>query len=304
MISIEHTQNRAEKTRDAQTALATSPGWVWNKHTVVQWNTDITMLQQLNSAEIAARTQWRNAAELWQVSIDRIQFITRQFVSIGRVQFQENPVKAALIDRLHTDGESRADIQEQGEAARDAWTAVDAAWEITEEMSLGAFGSLLSGALATKQTHGGKETALHIAELTLNFKAQEVDKLNLAWYAEATRRFGKDTLAGALIRRTVPTTTRPDKPVGQAVISHLMAAAGGGIHFDCAAPHATKFTYLHQPPGAPAFFVVLADSPEKSLTLHNQPAGLHKFKAIGRNSRGEGAESAVAEITLSAEQVA
>jgi hypothetical protein len=45
--------------------------------------------------------------------------------------------------------------------------------------------------------------------------------------------------------------------------------------------------------------VVLADSPEAGLTLTAQPNGLHRFKVIGSNSGGSGAESAVAELSVS-----
>ena len=133
-------------------------------------------------------------------------------------------------------------------------------------------------------------------------KARAVDADSVAWYAAATRKFPAGTVEGDMLRSTVPTTSRPESPVGQAVISNVMVS-GTDIHFDCAAPHATRFTYLHQTPGASGFVVVVAETPEASLTLHGQIAGLHKFKALGRNSRGTGPESAVAEVTVAAENV-
>jgi len=112
----------------------------------------------------------------------------------------------------------------------------------------------------------------------------------VAWYSDATTRFREGTPQGDLVRSTVPTTTSPTDAVGQAVISHVMVT-GGTIHFDCAASHATQFTYLHKAPGSMQFVVLLADTAETSVTLQGQPNGEHRFKAIGSNSQGTGPES-------------
>ena len=106
-----------------------------------------------------------------------------------------------------------------------------------------------------------------------------------------------------MIRSTVPTTTRSMQPVGPAVINNLMAS-NGDIHFDCSAQYATRYTYMHQRPGAEAFVVFLADTPLTSINLHGQPAGMHRFKAFGSNAAGQGQESPVMEITVAAIAVA
>ncbi len=303
MISIEHTKNRAEKTRDAQVNLAAAPGWVWSKKTVIQWNTDITLLEQCTADESAKRVQWRNAAESWQSDINQIQAITRLVASIGRVQFQDDPVKVILFDRIRTDGEGRNDIYEQGVVARDVWQEVDMEWELSEVFTLSFLSSLLTAALARKGTHGTKETTWRRAEAALTVKARALHKANVAWYTEATRRFAEDTEEGATIRTTIPTSSRPERLVRQAIISNV-TVSGGDIQFSCSAPNATRYTILHQPPGATAFVVLVADTAEESVTLHGQPAGQHKFKVIGRNSRGEGPESAVTEVTVAAQAAA
>lgn len=304
MISIDFVKKRAEKSRDAQALLtAGTPSWTWDQKTGLQWNTDITTLDQLIQTEGTKRTVWRNAAEEWQGTVSELQAFTRQVASLGLVRFRKNPTKKKRFAALNTDGESRKDIYTQACLARDAWAVTDPSWEITESLTLGALGSLLAVNLALETAHGTAYTVWRNAETILTNKATELDQDNVAWYAEATRRFPVGTVSGDMIRTTVPTTYRPEQPVGQAVISNIMAV-NGEIHLDCTAPHATKFTYLHLAPGAPAFVVVLADTPEDFLTLHNQSPGLHKFKAIGRNSRGDGAESAIVEIALSLAQAA
>ena len=137
----------------------------------------------------------------------------------------------------------------------------------------------------------------------MNDKLRTVNQDCVDWYAEVTRYFPAGTPAGDTIRSSVPTTSRAEEPVAQAQVTNLMAA-DGVIHFDAVAEHATKFTYLHKSPGTPAFVVVVTDSPEAHLTLHNQAPGVHEFKVIGSNSRGEGPESAIAQVTVAQQAAA
>ncbi len=303
MISIDFVRTRAQRTYDAQNSLSTDVPWVWDQKTVLQWSTDITLVDQLVQAESAKRAQLRNVTALWQANVDQILAITRQVAGLGRVRFRKEPAKKHSFDALNTNARSRTDIYTDGLAARDAWQEVDPEWEISEAVTAGALGSLLANCLYCLGSHSAKLQAWRFAAAKLNEKAAALDADNVAWYEEATRRFLAGTAEGDMIRSTVPTTARPEQAVGQAVISNLMVA-GGDIHFDCAAPHATRYTYLQQAPGSATFLVVELETTEAHLTLHGQPAGVHRFKAVGKNSRGEGPESAVVEVTVAASNVA
>ena len=304
MVSVDFTRARAGFTRDAAAILATPPtSFVWSQKSVPQWDAAIATLDQLRSAEGLKRAEWRQAAETWQLDLNAIQDITRQVARIGAVHFRNDRVKRVAFTKLRTDGEARDAVFAQGEAARDAWQVADAAWEISGELTLGSFSSLLATALARRATHSTKLAAWRNASAALMQAAEALDRDNIAWYAEVTERFAAGTTAGDMIRSTVPTTTRPEQAVGQAVVSNVMAA-GGDIHFDVSAPHATRYTYLQKAPGSPVFLVVVADTPSASLTLHGQPAGLHQFKAFGSNADGTGLESAVVEVTVAQAAVA
>lgn len=297
MVSIEFTRTRTQATHDTQASLAAAPVWVWSEKTVIGWGEEVALLDTAIADESSKRTQWRNAAELWQADIDRIQEFTRDVVRAGAYHFRNDTVKQSLFEGLATDGRSRADIYDQGLAARDAWQEADPAWNLSTTDTLASFSALLTGCLTKQATHSAKFTAWRRASSVLMNKARQVDEDCVAWFAEATRRFPEGTTEGDLIRSAVPTTTRTEPPVGQAVISNLVVDVAT-IHFDVAAESATRFTYLHQAPGSAAFVVVLADVPESNLTLTGQPNGVHRFKAFGSNSAGSGAESAVAEITV------
>ena len=170
-------------------------------------------------------------------------------------------------------------------------------------MTVASFGALLSTSAAQKVAHTQKFTAWREASAALMARAEALDDDCVAWYSDATTRFREGTPQGDLIRSTVPTTTSPTDAVGQAVISHVLVT-GGTIHFDCAASHATQFTYLHKAPGSLQFVVLLADTAETSVTLQGQPNGEHRFKAIGSNSQGTGPESDETVITLAVSQAA
>lgn len=299
MVSIEFTRERAQATHDTQAVLAATPGWVWGEKTVIEWGEEVALIDTAVTEESSKRTQWRAAAESWQAGLDDLQALTRQVVSIGKIHFRNDVVKKILFDGLATDGRSRAEIYEQALAARDVWQEADPAWNLSATDTLAAFSALLTGSITKQAAHSAKHIAWRAASVKLMNKARQVDEDCVAWFAEATRRFPEGTTEGDLIRSAVPTTTRPEPPVGQTEISNLVVDVST-IHFDVEASSATRFTYLHQAPGSPSFVVVLADVPEASLTLENQPNGVHRFKAFGSNSTGSGAESVVAEITVAA----
>jgi hypothetical protein len=301
-MSVAFKSERAQKTSETQSRLAAgingNPAWVWPRKTVVQWTADVTALDQLKSAEVLKRTEWRNKAEAWDANLAQIQRITRDIRREGLVHFRNDPVKLQSFDGLRTDARNRDDTYNQGDAARAAWQVADANWTFSPDIDLEDFAALLTASIACRTVYNTAESAWRAASSALNFKADAVDQDSVDWYAAATRKFAAGTPEGDLIRSNVPTTSRPEEPVGPVVISNAMSSANGDIHFDANAPGATRYTYLQQAPGAPAFVVVLADSPNSSFTIHAQAAGVHKFKVVPSNSRGEGPESAVVEVTV------
>ena len=303
MNSLSFIGTRTQATWAAQVSIATL--WLWNLKTILQWSDDVTLLDQLNQAEGAKRTAWRNAAALWDVSLADIHDITRLMVVQAVNKYANDPVKLKPFQLLRTDARSRQDIYDQGFDAYHEWQNADAAWTVTRgtvEVTLGTLGSLLSAAVAQRGTYRTKLTDWRKAAGTLMHKARKVDAENVAWYAEATRRFQAGTVEGDLIRSTVPTTYTPPPEVGPAQITTVMVS-GTEIHADATALHATKFTWFHQAPGSPAFLVIATGAPG-SLTLHNQPPGVHRLKAVGANSGGEGAPSAAVEVTIAQQQAA
>ena len=211
-----------------------------------------------------------------------------------------------LFQLIRTDARARTDIYADVLQARDAWSEADGAWVVklseTESIGNGAFGSLLGSCLARQATHSAKFNAWRLAASVVMSQAEKLDQDCIAWYEEATRIFAEGTAYGDMIRTSVPTTTRPPQPVGQATVQVM--ASGSDIHIDAAAEHATKFTFFHKPPGSPIFLVVVTDSEENHITLHNQPPGVHIVKAYGTNSDGDGPQSVEVNVTVAQQAAA
>ena len=310
MLSIDFAKLRAQRTRDAQNTLATIPApgvpWVSAVRTVAQWDSGITELDQSIIAESLKRTQLQNAAAFWQNDVDQIARIIKQVAALGQSRWRTDP-RRVLFELIRTDARARSDVYADGLHARDAWGEADASWVVklseTESIDHGAFGSLLAACNARQSTHSAKFNAWRYAASLVMAKAEKLDQDCITWYEEATRIFAEGSAYGDMIRTSVPTTTRPAQPVGPGVITSVMAS-GGDIHIDAAAEHATKYTFLHQPPGSPIFLVLVTDAEENHLTLHNQPPGVHRFKASGSNSDGDGPEGAAVELTVAQQQAA
>lgn len=295
MQSLLFIRDRAAATHSVATSIAGI--FVWPEKTLVQLGDAVTSLDQLDADESAKRTAWRNSAILWDDNLAAIKVITSAIKRQGLYRFKDDPAKKRLFFRLRVSERSRPEIYEQAVKARDLWQELDPAWLVNGNLQLSTFSSSLASALTLKGTHGTKITAWRKSAALLNNKARAVDRDSVAWYAEATRKCAAGTTEGDLIRSSVPTTTRPTPPVGQAVISHPMVS-GQDVHFDFDAPHGTRFTVLHRAPGSPVFLVVVTEQKEKSITLHDLAEGGHQFKVVGVNSNGEGPESAVLTVQV------
>ena len=301
MKSVPFVKNRALATRHAQASVAAQ--WVWAEKTVGAWDNALTELDTLSAVERTASVELQTQAANWDVTLKGIERTARDVVRLGRTRFRRDPAKLALFKATRVHAGSRESIQQSGLEVLEIWNQADAAWVPLPGVTAASFGALLSGSAAQKGSYAEKFTAWREASAALMSKAEALDDDCVAWYSDATVRFREGTPEGDLIRSTVPTTTTPTEAVGQAVISHLLVT-GSTIHFDCEASHATQFTYLYKPPGTPQFVVLFADTPETSITLQDQPAGEHRFKAFGSNSQGVGEESEEAVITLASARAA
>jgi hypothetical protein len=302
MKSLEFVKQRLIATRNAQVALTAK--WQWPEKTVVQWDSDIAGLTQLENTESATRAVLIEHAGQWDAAVAQLYTHARDVARLGRTRFRLDAGKAALFNRVHVQSRGRSGLCKYAATVRDRWQQADPRWQPLPEMQLSAFSSTIVNVDAQETTHGQKLAAWREAAAKVMSRARTLNVDCMAWYAEATTRFPAGTPEGDMIRATVPTTTdAPSEPVGRAVIKNLVAT-DGTIHFDCDAAHATEFTYWHKAPDYPHFVLILADVSDKSLTLRGQPPGEHRFKVVPSNAQGTGPESPEAVVVLSVAQAA
>lgn len=303
MKKIEDILERATASYDVQVVLANPANprsWVWPEKPVAQWPLDIANIEALVQARTAAETEWQFAAGEWDKTANLLADHSRDIARLARTKFRNDPVNLRLWQSIRVRRNSRPGIYRTGAALREAWAKSDAAWVPKTGLALADYDGLLATCHACGKLHQGRETALNKATGNLQTAAARLDDDCVAWYSDATTHFPADTADGIMLRTTVPTTTVPAPLLGPAVIVNLLAD-GNTIHFDCTAPHATKFTYLHLAPGAPDYEVVAENTPEKSVTLENQAPGLHWFKAVSANAGSTGAASAPVSVEVAAE---
>jgi hypothetical protein len=119
-----------------------------------------------------------------------------------------------------------------------------------------------------------------------------VEDTNVAWYADATKKYGPDTPHGKTIRQEVPTTTAAVQPPDAPVVDEALALGGGKVHIDFETPDSGYIQIWHQGPGETAFTVVVDKLTTNFWEQGGFAPGAHSFKFVGINSGGPGDFSA------------
>jgi hypothetical protein len=122
--------------------------------------------------------------------------------------------------------------------------------------------------------------------------AAAVEDTNMAWYADATRKFGPETDHGKTIRQEVPTTSMAVKPPAPPVVAKAQALGGGKVHIDFEPQASGTIEVWHQNPGE-TFYNLIEPKLTTDYYEHDGfPPGANSFQFVGVNSGGPGAKSA------------
>ena len=140
------------------------------------------------------------------------------------------------------------------------------------------------------------DTDFQKAEAELHRKHDDLDDFVTAALAQARSQFGEGSSEREIINSipTQPATQAPDKAVITEAV--VLGPAEGRVSYE--APRATSFDVYRKNPGQPAFLLVAEDDIRRSLTFTDLTAGITQVKVVGRNSRGTGPESTVAQFNL------
>lgn len=155
------------------------------------------------------------------------------------------------------------------------------------------FDALLSAAKTKQKDLPDKDQAFQVAEGNLHTDS-ELSDLVTASLQQGRAQFRSGTERDVI--DAVPNEPA-QQPPGQAVITEATGGAGAA-HLVFDAPHATSFDILRKKAADPLFAPDADDIIEHVYDATGLTPGTYNFKVIGRNSLGEGPESAVATVTV------
>lgn len=216
--SIEFIKDRAVKTISAAKQL--SPGWVWQEKPIADLEAQLAAIAGDKNAtppvigqeELLSATKqvMLNKRGVWDSNLDQLHRWTMQGVGMAKSKFRNNAATLSQLDALTARGTSRSETLDEALAWESAWANVDAAWAPMPANTLGAFKALRKSCNEEFKTDYSdaradwREDAEKLSQL-----GRDMDDVDVAWYADATRAFPEGTPEGDMIRGTVPTTYVP-----------------------------------------------------------------------------------------------
>ena len=216
--SLDFIKNRSVKTIAAAKTVADT--WVWDEKTIaamqdqldaIAGDTNATPIILGHEAAVSDLEQVMLAGRAaWDGALDRLHRLTMQALGLARTKFRNDAAKTAQLDGLSSRGTSRTVTLAEALALDSAWNSIAPAWAPLPANTLPAFQALRKQCNEQLQAdYATKQSALREAAETLSVMAADLEDVNQAWYADATRVFLVGTPEGDMIRGTVPTTYSP-----------------------------------------------------------------------------------------------
>jgi hypothetical protein len=212
-----------------------------------------------------------------------------------------------LLDSLPVQDQSLAETLDRGQKLSRCWASLPnpTGWTTpfkVDTMDRAAFDALVSALDTAIRAEAVVEQPFKLSEGNLRNQQQALADFVTAALTQGRGQFRPGTSERSAIDRvpTQPSTQAPQ----QAQITMAESQAQGTVHLQFGAESATSFQVWHKGPTDSQF--TLADEvllPGEYIKS-GLPAGAHQFKIVGVNSRGEGAPSAVASVTVAQAQAA
>ena len=287
---VQFVLDRANATITVATALQTD--WVWPEKTIPQMTTDTKALAAQGDVSDTADTALTNAIALKNTAFTGYHQATVTLLGMTKTHYRNNPAALAVLKNLGARGQSDQDILDEGSTFAKAWAQLDATYVPDTGWTLAAFQAAGLDCVTKLAGVSTADVAWSNAAGQTNVQAAGVEDTNMAWYADATRKFGPDTKQGKMIRAEVPTTSKSVQPPAPPVVEEAQALGGGKVHIDFEPPASGYIQILHQGPGETAFTVLVEKLPQNFYEAGGFAPGAHSFKFVGINSGGQSAETA------------
>jgi len=210
--------NRAGYTISAARQVASL--WVWSEKTPDEMQTQLETITGNKSAsppvigqeEIASQAEsaYNQAYGNWHTQLKSLHQLTVQGVNMAKTRLRNDPAGLAVVSGLHASGNTPEKILADALAWESAWSQVLATWSPTTTNTLAAFKAIRKLCADDLQLAIKDANSANLEENgKLEQMCADLEDMNVAWYADATRVFAAGTPEGDMIRSTVPTTYTP-----------------------------------------------------------------------------------------------
>ena len=234
-----------------------------------------------------------------------------QVYPIMKSRYRADPGSLSAINALPVTDQSAADTLTRLKGISVLWGKLPnppgaltpfKAWDTMGKTEFDAFITAIEGTvgppvvIGTIAAKATAESGLQVAEGALHTAEAALGDFATNALIQGRGQFPEGT-ANREVIDAIPTAPATQLP-GTAVINVATSPAAGAAHLEYDAPHGTSWDVFRKGPGAAAFVKVASDVIVKSYDASGLPAGAHQFKVVGRNSRGDGPESAVSTVNV------
>jgi hypothetical protein len=300
-LNREYILRRATQTYSAMVVIKNdvADSWEWSEMLVVDFKTKLDGANALVEAASDEAADTLAARGDRDANIAALMAKVRSYLKLAKRKYRNDSAKMVLLKPLEASNKGLAKNLKLALDVEHAWKQIDQAYVPETGNTFAAFAALRT-TCQTKYENVSKEGAEEGEAGGEVYKAlKELYRLSVDWYQEAIRRFGPETPHGILIRDTIDTSPGAPTPLpGQAVITEFSQAGSGEGLLKFNAPNATLFDVWVQRPADPDFVLETANFTGTELLVTNVPPGTTRAKVVPKNSRGEGPESEVAELTI------
>ena len=212
---IEFVKRRARATISAAKAVATK--WIWQEESADQMEAQLEAIignsaitpPIIGQEEIASQAgRALVAAEgAWKAALKDLHQRTVQGLNMAKTKFRNDPPNLVVVAGLHADGTTPEEILAQALAWESAWGKIASTWNPTMTNTFAAYKTLRKQCAEDLQI-AFKDAGSAASEETgkLEQMARDLEDVNVAWYADATRMFAAGTPEGDMIRSSIHTT--------------------------------------------------------------------------------------------------
>lgn len=215
-------------------------------------------------------------------------------------RYRKDPGTSDAINNLPVDDQTADATIKRMQQMSSLWAKLPnvgsppAAFVAWQGMDKTAFAALLTTIVNRQKTLPDDDQAFQVAEGNLHQTDEGMSDIITAALTQGRAQF-RSGMEREVID-AVPSEPAEHAP-DEAEITLITAPGGGVVHLEFDADHATSFDVFQKLQSAPDFTKVVDDGIARTYDASGLSAGkTYDFKVIGRNSLGEGPESAVKSI--------